>query len=202
MSKKQYQFKLSAGNTKLGNITNINVSTDVCKGLNLPCYKNGCYACKGRYLFSNVQNRLKANLEAYLGNHIDYTTEEILEQLPSFGRVRWHSAGEIVDLGYLFMMIDIAKACPDLKFLAYTKRYELVNMVVSYGHKIPENLTIVFSEWEGLQMENPYSFPVATVDCFKSDYISTRTFNCSGNCSTCSLCWNLKKGDRIIFHKH
>lgn len=195
-------FKVSKGNTKLGNITNINVSTKVCEGLKLPCFGNGCYACKGRYLFSNVKRRLEENLESYYNQHTEFTTNEISKQLPESGRVRWHSAGEIPDFGYFFMMVDLANKHQNLQFLAYTKRYALVNAYIGYGHQIPQNLTIVFSEWEGLEMENPYNMPVAQVAEFDNKWKGQRQFTCSGSCANCSKCWKLKAGDVIQFHKH
>lgn len=112
-------FKLSTGNSKLGKITNINLSTDICKDLGLPCYGAGCYACKGRYRMKNVQDRYTKNTEAYFTRHSEFTKKEILNQLPKKGRVRWHASGEIPDTGYFIMMVEIARERPDLTFLAY-----------------------------------------------------------------------------------
>ena len=76
-------------------------------------------------------------------------------------------------------------------------------------HRLPKNLKIVFSAWKGLEMPNPYKLPTAEV--MYKDGTSTaeegkKYIYCSGNCSECisekRSCWNLKKGEGVIFAEH
>ena len=84
------------------------------------------------------------------------------------------------------------------------EKYEIVNEFVEiFGNTIPKNLHIVFSGWdENWKFDNPYNFPVALVR-FKND---TRDFSkcieCNGKCYECVKCWNLKKGQMVVFDKH
>ena len=75
--------------------------------------------------------------------------------------------------------------------------------------KVEQNLKIVFSVWKGLECFNPYKLPTAEV-MYK---VGTSTAEegkkyiyCSGNCSECISenrnCWNLKKGEGVIFAEH
>lgn len=102
---------------------------------------------------------------------------------------RWHVAGEIVDRDYLARMVDIARRHPDWTFWTYTKMYWLVNEYVRIhgGDRfvaIPSNLKIMFSEWKGLPMDNPYGFPVFACR-YPDEPIPENTFKCPGNCDYC-----------------
>ena len=86
--------------------------------------------------------------------------------------------------------------------------------------KVEQNLKIVFSVWKGLECFNPYKLPTAevmykdgtsTAEVMYNDGTSTaeegkKYIYCSGNCSECISenrnCWNLKKGEGVIFAEH
>lgn len=89
-------------------------------------------------------------------------------------------------------MVEIAKQYPDFVFWTYTKNYKVVNDYCTRNGKesIPSNFTIMFSEWDGMKLDNPFDFPVFTcklkdgnknhpVEYFDSLY------RCPGNCDIC-----------------
>ena len=119
---------------------------------------------------------------------------------------RWHSAGDIVDMRYLQGMVDVANALNRTSFLAFTKKYELVNEYIASGGVIPDNLHIVFSAWgNSLSVDNPNDFPVAYVrfgDEERDSSIPENASECSGKCTTCLQCWNLGRGESVVFNKH
>lgn len=195
-------FKLSKGNSKLGNIANINISTEVCRVLKMPCYTTGCYARKGNYLYKNVVGRLEENLQQWVDDPTEFFNQLTLQlsKLSKGDRVRWHASGEIVNSKYFNMMLEVALHMPDLKFLCYTKRYSIINNYLNTGATIPDNLTIVFSAWDGLPMDNSYSLPIAVV--IPKDSIYSLGYKCTGSCATCSTCWELKTGQLVLFKKH
>lgn len=200
--KKDYNFKLSAGNSKLGNIVNINLPAIVTCREDAPCKKD-CYACKGMYCWKNVKNRYKLNLEAFLEDK-ERTKQEILEQLPSMGFCRVHSSGDFVNLEYLNMLVEIAKTATEVKFMAFTKKYELVNEWIKENGKLPENFKIIFSSWyDGWTFDNPYDLPVSHVYNDKIDNkVPESALPCPGKCDKCFMCWKLGSGESVVFNKH
>lgn len=105
---------------------------------------------------------------------------------------RWHVGGEIPTIEYFSEMVRIAKLFPDFTFWTYTKMYGIVNAYCyKYGRDaIPDNLHVMFSEWDGTQLYNPYNFPIFT--CRLKDGNKNHTYEwfetlykCPGNCDIC-----------------
>lgn len=120
---------------------------------------------------------------------------------------RFHVSGDIPDGQYLENMIAIAERQKHCQILCFTKKYEMINILVSEGLKIPDNLHIIFSGWVGLQMVNPFSFPEAHVRYRDGTTTASEgAIECGGNCTDCALtncgCWTLKKGEQVIFNEH
>ena len=113
--------------------------------------------------------------------------------------------GDIIDEYYLENMIKIAKKCKGTKFLAFTKKFELVNEYLN-SHILPNNLKIVFSAWDKtFKVENPHNLPVAYVNFKKEENnpkIPELSIPCSGKCYECLACWTLKKGQSVVFNQH
>ena len=98
---------------------------------------------------------------------------------------RWHVAGDIVDFDYFVHMAEISREHPDFTFWTYTKNYAVVNSYCAvYGKdNIPANFTVMFSEWRGMPLDNPYGFPEFRV-VFKDEQ-PPKGFYCPGNCDIC-----------------
>ena len=198
---------ISTGITKLGaSIPSINLPAVITCNPKAPCFA-GCYAQKGHFMYQNVKNTYINNLNAYKSNPKQFF-EDIVYGTRLNLYVRWHSSGDIVDERYLAGMCWVARKNPHVQYLAFTKQYPIVNKFVADGHKIPKNLHIVYSCWKDWVPENPYSFPMTWVYFPKK---SEGTFNhlipetsipCSGKCATCQKCWELKKGQHVVFKKH
>ena len=196
--------KVTFGNTKLGRqIASINMPAGITCRSDAPCAKSGCYAKKGRWLFENVQNSLKRNLEAYQNNPKRFF-DSVAEQTFLCKYVRWFSSGDIVDAEFLKGMCRVARKNKDTRYLCFTKKYEIVNDYIKEGHKIPSNLRIVFSAWDNWIPENPYNFPMTYVNGkgFHNNLIPTEAIPNVGQCWKCQACWQLKKGQSVVFKKH
>lgn len=197
-------LKVSKGNSKLGAIYNINMPAVVTCAPGVPC-KGCCYARKGNYGFSNVKACYMQNYETYLKSP-ELAENDILLQLPHIDSkyttlyTRWHSSGDIVDMRYLHMMVSIAKKRPFMKFLAFTKKYDIVNQYIAANGFFPVNLTIVFSHWTTFPMDNPYNMPVAVVKEYSD--INLQGFECTGKCETCYHCWSMSAYGKVVFKKH
>lgn len=198
--------KISTTNSKLGLIPSVNITPILTCRKNCPCAKD-CYATKGNYRFKNVKDSLRSNYQQYIDNPTQYFEDikNALSGIISYRYFRWHAAGDIVDEAYFDGMIALAKKLPFTNFLAFTKKFEIVNEYVKRHGEIPPNLHIVFSAWgDEFKIDNPYSFPVAHVR-FKNQpntNIPSSAVECSGDCTTCLQCWEIKNGESVVFNKH
>lgn len=199
--------KISTTNSKLGLIPSVNLPPITTCRKNCPCSLD-CYATKGHFRFQNVKDNLENNYRIYLHDSASYFAQvkkAINNGLISYSYFRWHAAGDFVDKEYLEGVVKVANELPLTSFLAFTKKFELVNEYIQNGGIIPENLHIVFSAWgDEFKIENPYSFPVAYVR-FKNKEnksIPDTAAKCSGNCTNCLQCWNIKSGESVVFNKH
>lgn len=195
-------FKVTVGNTKLGTIPSINVPAIITCRKDCTCTKV-CYANKGTFKFPSVKECYENNLKAYLDDPKQAETD-IIKQLPLYGMVRWHSAGDIVNEEYFQMMVNIAKIKKGVKFMAFTKKYEIVNAYLDKGNKLPSNLKIIFSEWyDDYGLQNPHKLPMAYVYNHKLDNeVPKKAILCSGECNNCGLCWLLKNNQAVYFNIH
>ena len=200
----QNYARVTFNNTKLGRqIASINMPAGITCRSDVPCAKAGCYARKGRWLYKNVQNSLKDNLEAYKNDPKRFF-ESVAEQTFLCKFARWHSSGDIVDMEYLKGMCRVARKNKETKYLCFTKKFEIVNEYIKDGHKIPPNLKIVFSAWDDWIPDNPYNFPMTYVKGknFDNSIIPESAIPCQGMCQKCQACWSLEKGQCVVFNKH
>lgn len=197
--------RISVTNSKLGAaIPSINLPAAITCRPDAPCFKE-CYARHGHFLYESVKKAHMNNLDAYKKNPKLYFSM-VAEQTKEYRRCRWHSSGDIVDSRYLEGMCWVARKNKGVSYLCFTKKFELVNEWVEAGHKIPKNLTIVFSGWTNWKPENPHNFPTTWVYFPKNPELNTcipeDSIPCAGKCSDCAACWQLKKGQSVVFKKH
>lgn len=203
-------IKISHTNSKLGEIPTISLPAIKTCRIDAPCGKTKkCYGCKGRLAFANAINSFEHNLEEYTDDDNFYFLQiqhYLKNKIVNYKYFRWHVVGDIVDDNYFAGMIETANRVPNVKFLCFTKKYEIVNNYILLGGVIPKNLKIIFSAWgRYLTPINPYNLPVAYIK-FNSDeetgYIPSKAKHCQGNCTTCLDCWSLKNGESVVFKKH
>lgn len=194
---------ISTGNSKLGKaVACIDLPAVTTCRKDAPCIKD-CYACKGRYRMPTHKAVKEENLAIWNHNHADYLMD-ICKFLNTgkYRYFRWHSCGDIVSIEYLHMMIGVAVAYPDVRFLAFTKKFELINE----AGWIPENLNIVFSAWDNsFQIQNCYHYPVAFIrfkDVTRNPAFPADVKECPGHCSSCFLCWKMSWGQSVVFDQH
>lgn len=199
------KLSVSNGNMKMGAIPSISLpSIKSCRS-DAPCASK-CYACRMEKRYKNVKNAYQNNLDMFLDAPLEFEKQAVGAAYPS-RYFRWHVSGDILNQSYFEMMIEVARVCKLTQFLAFTKKYELVNTYLSGGSMIPDNLKIVFSVWKGLDCNNPYHLPEAHV--LYKDGTTTAPDNakvCGGNCYNCICqgigCWEMKHGESIMFKEH
>lgn len=201
---------ISLSNSKLGGfIPTVNLPTSVCDK-KLPC-QNGCYAKKGNWLYSNVKKSVANNLKMFLENKETFKSDIVNflnNGLIVYKYFRWFSSGDIVNYSFLKMMVEIANECPQTQFLCFTKKFSIVNSYLSLGYEMPKNLHIVFSGWDKtFSFDNPFNLPTTYLHHKKKsdlhlNIMVENAYSCSGKCEKCLKCWNLEKGESVIFKKH
>lgn len=207
-------------NRKLGGlIGQINMPKGISCRKNAPCAIL-CYGNKGNIATPNAKKGHMARYQLYLEKALLFFQMIVMElTFRPCKLVRWHAMGDIVDFDYFKGMVYVALQLPDIKFLAFTKKYEIVNEYIRRANdgefeQIPENLVIVFSAWGNWIPDNPHNLPVSYVEfgaeCDKN--IPSDAKKCMNQedkhltCAECFdakvSCWNLKHGESVVFKKH
>ena len=174
-----------------------------------PC-KLKCYAKKGRFSFQHNKDLLAKNLDIWKNDPHGFECDVTVAAYTA-RYFRYHSAGEIPDSSYIWMMTRVANRCPYTSFLCFTKKYELVNEFIRDNgiFMVPPNLHLVLSAWgDNFLPDNPYKLPVAYIRLKKEPVttIPEDAHECSGFCGECVQsglsCWDLKSGESVVFNEH
>lgn len=199
----QMKISISPGNSKMGAIPSVSLPPIVTCPNGVPCAKK-CYANRIARRYPNVRNAYQKNLDI-LGDNWDGYWEQVRQAVKTTRYFRYHVAGDIPNAGYFKEMVITARQNSGTMFLAFTKQYDIVNNYIDIMGNIPENLKIIFSEWEGLTVPNPHDLPTSAV-IFKGQMPADNWKVCGGNCFECACrgvgCWELKKGETIAFYEH
>jgi hypothetical protein len=206
------EISISNHNSKTGSCcNNLAFPTCTCRD-DAPCKASGCYCMKGTQAMCKVVAAYLRNLKIYNNDPEDFWEQVRFKikhnPLPLF---RWFDAGDILDYDFFRGMVELANEFPNIRFMSFTKKYNIVNeWLVQYGD-LPNNLNIIFSAWHiGWKVNNPFDMPVAYVD-FKDQTLNPQfpkgITGCPNQsdktitCSMCQKCWN-KKVKAVVFKQH
>ena len=202
------KVKLSKGNSKMGRVMSVSLPPIKSCGASLPCFK-GCYAAKLSRLRPVVRAAWESNWQLVTtdrGRYFGDVAEAIWTPPTPPALFRWHVAGDIVDYDYLRRMYVMSERFQDTKFLAFTKKYDLLGLTVKERRKMPANLSIILSMWPGLGVPPSVfeRFPKAWMrDKRNPDpRIPKDAVTCDGGCEKCGLCWGMGPKDSVVFDKH
>lgn len=169
-----------------------------------------CYTRKGPQAFPNVCGAYLRNYRLWQENPVKF--EEQVDAALTYNALpllRFFDAGDAPDEEFVRMMFRLANKHPEIKMMAFTKKYELFNAVLD-DTPLPKNLCVRFSMWDNRwNVPNPHNLPVSFVD-FKDSAsnpkIPKNAFLCHGGqngitCSSCQACFNSKiKAVRLLEH--
>lgn len=189
----------------MGAIPSVSLPAGLTCRKDLPCITK-CYARKLERLRKTVRNSYQNNYEILKMNP-DLYWREVEANIMMSRFFRFHVSGDIPDKKYLDRMIEVSKRNKHCQILCFTKQYGIVNSYIKNGGRIPKNLHLIYSAWEGLEMDNPYKMPEAHVKYRDgSTTASPNAVPCGGNCAECARteagCWELKKGGQVVFNEH
>jgi len=171
-----------------------------------------CYAMKGHYTFPSVRSKYDLNFEMLRDEPSLYEAELLadVETLPIGSIFRFHTGGDIFDVGHVGIIRRVCESRPDIEFYLYTRRwqsqlmreaieaqlFELHNLTV-WGSTDPSMPSVpdgwrearVFDTWEE-----------ATEGGFRS-HCPEQT-GLRPDCQSCGLCWKAKPSARLAFAAH
>ena len=208
LASKSNEINMSNNNSKTGKAC-LNIAFPVCTCRpDAPCMRT-CYACKGCQQIATVQAAYYRNLRLYYDDP-DNFFEQVYYKIKFSGlpKVRWFDSGDIPDAEFFDRMVELCKRTQDVKHMAFTKKYEIVNEYIDKNGKLPDNLNVLFSAWDKLwDVPNPHNLGVAYVD-FDDKRLNPEfpryAFVCPGRestCSACGVCFN-KKLKAVVFKQH
>lgn len=183
---------ISSGNRKIGKVMNVSLMPIMtcgnCKECKHFCYDiKACFQYPGTVIDARIRNTsiLFRNREEYFAR-----IEKKISHRKANKFFRWHVAGDIIDSDYFDRMVSIAIAHPDFVFWTYTKMYVIVNDWIASHGALPTNLHVMFSEWDGIELDNPYNMPIFTCkmpggNINHDDSFFNGLFKCPGNCDIC-----------------
>lgn len=180
---------ISAGNRKIGRVYNVSLAPIICCK-NCSACKHYCYDIKAVLQYANVADARARNTaivqldrEGFFARIDEFISSKKRCQHKYF---RWHVSGEILDIDYFDHMVRIARRHPDWIFWTYTKMYSVVNEWIAINGRdaLPANFTVMFSEWAGVPMYNPYGMPEFRVR-MNPDDAAPAAYKCPGNCDVC-----------------
>lgn len=187
---------ISTGNRKIGRVMNVSLPPIMtchnCRECKHYCYDiKACLQYPNTVIDARCRNYavLSKNRNEYF-NRIDIAMSR--RRKNKF--FRWHVAGDIVDYDYFCRMVENARKHSDFVIWTYTKHYAVVNEWIRINGitAMPENLHIMYSEWDGMPLDNPYGMPIFTVKMqagnknHKPEFFDN-LYKCPGNCDICKI---------------
>ncbi len=169
--------------------------------------KGNCYDLKNDLMYTRVvEDRCRNSLIHQFD--IDRYWKEIDLQIKVnyITELRLNVGGDFNyrDFSYI---AELGKSNPRTRILFFTKNYKAINKFLN-ENEFPENIRVIMSAWENMEMENPHNLPCAHV-LYEDGRTTAPDFGayyCTGNCSECAFhdkgCWTLKSGEHVIFKVH
>lgn len=199
--------KLQKGNRKTGiNCWTVSLMPVIDCGNCSKC-KNNCYDLKADLIYPAVIADRARNSAIHKADPERYWSE-IDSQVKANGvkELRINVGGDLTDNDFAHIA-KLGKGNPNTMILFFTKNYKGINAFLD-NHKFPKNVKPIMSTWAGMKMDNPHNLPCSHVLYENGETTAPKygAVYCGGNCSECALkgegCWNLKKGEHVIFKAH
>lgn len=199
--------KLQKGNRKTGqNCWTVSLLPVVDCGNCSKCKRN-CYDLRNDLIYPQVIADRAKNSAIHKADPKRYWNEISTQVKANFVReLRLNVGGDLKDDDFQYIA-KLGRENPQTMILFFTKNYKGINEFLNH-HKFPKNVKPIMSTWAGMKMDNPYKLPQSHVlyEDGKTTAPEYGAVYCGGNCSECAFkgegCWNLKKGEHVVFHAH
>lgn len=199
--------KLQKGNRKTGsNCYTVSLAPIIdCSNCN-GC-KGQCYDIRNDVIYPQVITDRAKNSAIHKMQPNRYW-HEIDQQIKAnfVTELRLNVGGDLTDNDFEYVA-TLGKENPRTMILFFTKNYKGINKFLE-NNSFPENVKPIMSAWEGMEMDNPHNLPCSHV-LYEDGRTTAPEYGavyCGGNCSECAFngdgCWNLKRGEHVIFKAH
>ena len=204
---KNLHVKVQRGNRKTGaNCWTVSLLPVIDCGNCSKC-KYNCYDLKADLIYPAVIND-RARNSAIHKKEPDRFWREINEQIrDNFIReLRINVGGDLSYNDFAYVRV-LGLENPNTDILFFTKNYDAINRYLDEV-SFPKNVHPIMSAWKGMKMDNPHNLPCSHLLYENGDTTAPEygAVYCGGNCSECAFngegCWNLKKGEHVIFRAH
>ena len=153
----------------------------------------GCYALKGRYRFTNVQQALRRRLESLDKPYWIHAMVVLIDKAPYF---RWHDSGDLQGAWHLKNIFEVCKRTPDTMHWLPTRETRMLKLMDP--DIVPPNLIIRLSG-HMINGKNSTFWPWTST-------VSTEGKTCpaqdQGNqCRDCRACWD-RTISNVTYPKH
>ncbi len=156
-----------------------------------PCF--GCYAFKGRYNFSNVQQALRRRLEALESPLWVDAMVTLIKGQPWF---RWHDSGDIQSEQHLKNIFEVCKLTPETSHWLPTQEREYLKD----PEAVPANLIIRLSGSK-IDGPSPKAWPWTSSVVTSSEARTCPAPEQGNSCGSCRACWD-KSTSNVAYGKH
>jgi hypothetical protein len=162
-----------------------------------------CYALRGNYRYSNVQNSQEKRYQSLLLPEWSNAMATAILGSESSGFFRWHDAGDLQGVWHLQKIVEVCNLTPSIKHWLPTREFAIVGDFIKGGGVIPENLCIRFS---ALMFDGQPPEKLAKRYGVQVSGASKENFTCpaskQGNkCLTCRACWD-KTAFNVTYKRH
>ena len=180
-------------NTKLGKISSFSLPPiKTCPGRSPVCEKL-CYVDKFYRQYPSVPKAYAANWEAAESDTFVADMVAKIQGLPSF---RIHVSGDFYSAEYITLWVFIAELCPDTKFWAYTRSWNVPDLVPHLEILRDMPNVQLFASWDESMPEPPTTWRKAYMgagsqpayDCPEQD-------GRKADCKACQYCFLGRKGN-------
>ena len=154
-----------------------------------PCH--GCYALKGRYNFSNVQQALRRRLKSLMDPR---WTEAMTVLVKGKKHFRWHVSGDIQSVAHLKKIFEVCNNTPGTRHWLPTQERKYLPLG-SY----PKNLVIRLSNAKNNTAPGQAWTHWSTV--VDKGFHSCPAQSQGNKCGTCRACWD-PKVKNVTYPKH
>lgn len=166
-----------------------------------------CYDLKSDLIYQHVINDRCRNSAIHKVDPDRYWREVSMQVKANFIKeLRINVGGDLSDDDFKYVA-ELGRDNPTTNIMFFTKNYKGINKFLD-KNSFPDNVHPIMSAWEGVKMDNPHNLPCSHV-LYEDGRTTAPTYGavyCGGNCSECSFkgegCWNLKKGEHVIFKVH
>lgn len=198
----KHRVRISRGNIKMGAIPSVSLPPVLSCGRDIPCAA-GCYVVRNMLRGPHgavIAKSYRANYEFACDDIAGYfaaIAKFITKNRPVF--FRFHVSGDFLNSDYFGRCCDIARAHPATKFLAFTKRHDLLP---PGARGVPRNFSIIASMWPSWGVR-PRGYRCAWYQNGFETRAPKNSVLCNGNCTACGVCFNIRAiGRDVVFMAH